>query len=172
MNVLRKPLMAFLLFLAAMLPVPAWAAVVVSFYSHELGSSFPHAFITVKGTPDRGGEVVDTNFGFTAKSLTPAILMGSVGGVVETVKASYVTKSSRQFSLRISDGQYDAMMAAISRWKSLPGPSYNLNKRNCVHFVGDVAIALGLKVIYERRYIKRPHDFLQALMALNPWVRG
>ncbi len=172
MKVQRNSILGFICFVLSLIPAQAWAAITVSFYSHELGSSFPHAFITVQGTPDRGGATVDTNFGFTAKSVTPAILMGSVGGVVETVKSNYVAKSNRQFGIRISDGQYDAMMALINRWKTMPGRTYNLNRRNCIHFVGEVGIALGLKVVFERRYIKQPHDFLQSLIALNPWVNG
>jgi hypothetical protein len=161
--------MIFILFLTAA-PGAVRAEVVVSFYSHELGSTFPHAFITVKGTT-ADGHSVDTNFGFTAKSVSPAILMGSVAGEVELLKTSYVLSSNRQFGVKISDGQYVALLAVVQKWRALPGKSYDLNKRNCIHFVGDIAQSLGLKVVMEKKLIKRPRSFLLSLMALNPWIK-
>ena len=69
-----------LLMLCAGLSAPARADVVVSFYSHDFGDRFPHAFIVMTGTLDATGEVVDVNYGFTATSVSPAILFGSVKG--------------------------------------------------------------------------------------------
>jgi hypothetical protein len=163
-------LFGFMAFLAAMLPGAARADIVVSFYSHELGSSFPHAFVTVKGATD-DGRAVDTNFGFTAKSVTPAVLMGSVAGEIELLKPKYVDSSDRQFAVKVSDAQYRALLGVVEKWRALPGKSYNLDKRNCIHFVGDVAAALGLKVEFPKKLIKKPRSFLLSLIALNPWVR-
>ena len=63
-------------FLAAALLVltaaPGWAAVSITFYSKELGSSFPHAFVILQGTPDRGGARIEEDYGFTAKTISPA----------------------------------------------------------------------------------------------------
>jgi hypothetical protein len=158
--------------LLALLPVQARAQVVVGFYSHELGSTFPHAFITLSGTPARGGTPLATNFGFTAKSVTPAILMGSVAGEVESLKPSYVASSDRQFAVTISDAQFDALLALVDKWRKLPGKSYNLNRRNCIHFVGEAAQVLGLKVVIDKKFVKKPRSFLLSLIALNPWVKG
>lgn len=154
-----------------LLPAPAAAQVVISFYSHDLGSTFPHAFITLKGTT-QAGESVDTNFGFTAKSVTPAILMGSVGGKIETSKPSYVESSDRQFSVKLNDQQYASVMALVDKWRTLPGKSYNLNKRNCIHFVGEVAQLVGIKVVFEKDLLKKPKSFLLSLVNLNPWLKG
>ncbi len=164
----------FLLLISFWLVAPsaASAEIVVAFYSHEFGSSFPHAFITVKGTPNRGGELVDTNFGFTAKSVTPALLMGPVAGKIESADAKYVASSDRQFAIKISDAQYDGLISLIDKWRTLPGKSYSLNNRNCIHFVGEAAQLLGLKVVFERKLIKRPRSFLLSLIALNHWVKG
>jgi hypothetical protein len=167
--VLRK---IFFTLLLLFLPVPAAAEVVVSFYSHDFGSSFPHAFVTVKGKLDRGGDPIDTSYGFTAKSLTPAILMGPVVGMVETLKPQYVQSSDRQFSLKISDGQYDAMMVIVAKWRNQPGKSYSLNSHNCIHFTGEIAQILAMKVVFDRKLIKKPRSFLLSLIALNPWVKG
>jgi len=154
-----------------LLPTPAAAQVVLSFYSHELGSSFPHAFVVLKGKTEEGRDV-DTNFGFTAKTLTPAILMGSVRGVVETSKPSYVASSDRQFSVQLDDRQFKDVLAVVERWRTRPGKSYNLNKSNCIHFVGEVAQAVGLKVVFEKALIKKPRSFLLSLVTLNLWVKS
>jgi hypothetical protein len=154
-----------------LLPAPAAAQVVLSFYSHELGSSFPHAFVVLKGKTEEGRDV-DTNFGFTAKTLTPAILMGSVRGVVETSKPSYVASSDRQFSVQLDDRQFKDVLAVVERWRTRPGKSYNLNKSNCIHFVGEVAQAVGLKVVFEKALIKKPRSFLLSLVSLNPGLKN
>jgi len=96
-----KSFLALFLFALALLPAAASAQITVAFYSHELGSSFPHAFIVLKGTPESGGPPVDVNFGFTAKSVTPAILMGPVYGIVESAKPAYVRHSDRKFEMTI-----------------------------------------------------------------------
>src|ERR1700710_3133816 len=58
---------------------PASAAVEIAFYSRELGgNNFPHAFVALHGIVDSTGEQVNTSYGFTARSVTPAILFGSV----------------------------------------------------------------------------------------------
>ena len=148
--------------------VPAAAAVEISFYSRELGgNNFPHAFITLKGQPDAGGPPVDRSYGFTAKAVSPAVLMGSVGGTVMNEPPHYVAKSVRQFSLVLSDDQYRAVLAKINEWHSKRQPSYNLNKANCVHFVGEVAQAIGLSVEFRKDLMKKPKSFLLALKARN-----
>lgn len=150
---------------------PARAEVILSFYSHDLSSTFPHAFVTLKGKTE-DGRAIDTNFGFTAKAVTPAILMGSVGGKVETSKADYVASSDRQFAVKLNDRQFDAVMALVERWRTLPGKSYNLNRRNCIHFVGEIAQTVGLRVVFEKDLLKKPKSFLLSLVTLNPWVKG
>lgn len=160
-----------LVFLVALAPAPVKAKVVMTFWSHELGgSTFPHAFFTLRGKSDRTGEPVIANFGFTAKSVTPALLWGSVGGILETVKPGYVKSSKRQFSIVLNDDQYASVLTMIASWKTHKEPSYNLNKRNCVHFVGEAGRAAGLTVIFDKKLIKRPEGFLLSLIKLNPGV--
>ncbi len=155
--------------LAALLPGAAHAQITVAFYSHEFGSTFPHAFFTVQGKTSKG-ELVDTNYGFTAKSVSPAILMGPVAGMIEISKPSYVKSSDRQFAVSISDDQYAQLLAHVEKWRTMPGKSYSLNTRNCIHFVGGAAQVLGLKVVFEKKLIKKPRSFLLALKGLNPWL--
>lgn len=165
-----KSFFALFLLALALLPAAASAQITVAFYSHELGSSFPHAFIVLKGTPESGGAPVDLNFGFTAKSVSPAILMGPVFGIVESAKPAYVRHSDRKFEMTISDQKYAALMALIEKWKTLPGKSYDLNHRNCIHFVGEAAEVLGLKVVFDQKLMKRPRSFLENVMRLNPML--
>jgi hypothetical protein len=168
----RRPVIVRLLLLFALLcglAFPANATVEIAFYSRELGgSSFPHAFITLHGIVDSTGERVDTSLGFTAHAVTPALLFGSVPGEVAVEDERKIARSDRQFSLTLTDVQYRAVMAVAERWRGLPQPSYNLNRRNCVYFVSEIAAAIGLRVEITPRLSKRPRSFLQGLRSLNP----
>ena len=65
------------------------AAVEIAFYSHAMGGSFPHAFITLEGSVDQTGEPVHANYGFTVKHLIgPSVLLGPVKGEVFSEKQS------------------------------------------------------------------------------------
>ena len=165
-----KSLFTITLLALSLLPLSARAQITVAFYSHELGSSFPHAFIALKGTLQSGGMPVDANFGFTAKSVSPAILMGPVSGVIESAKPGYIRNSDRKFAFTITDEQYFALMALIEKWRLMPGKSYDLNRRNCIHFVGEVAQALGLNVMFDKKLIKKPRSFLENIIRLNPML--
>lgn len=166
MRRLRLWLAALLLLL---LSSPAAAAVEIAFYSRELGgNNFPHAFITLRGTIDATGEQVDTSFGFTAKAISPAILFGSVAGEVVVEGQRQIDRSDRQFALVLSDERYAAVMAVVESWRSRAQPSYNMNRRNCVHFVAELAAASGLRVEQPAGLMKRPRSFLQHIRALNP----
>ncbi|WP_129793665.1 hypothetical protein [Sphingosinicella sp. CPCC 101087] len=148
--------------------VPAFAAVEIAFYSRELGgNNFPHAFVSLTGTVDATGERVDTSYGFTAKSVTPAILLGSVAGEIIVEGPQQIARSDRQFTLALTDAQYRAVMAVVEEWRNRPQPSYNLNRRNCVHFVAELARTVGLRVENAERLMKRPRSFLQHVRSLN-----
>lgn len=157
-----------LLLVCAGLTNPARAEVVVSFYSHDFGDRFPHAFIVLKGKIDATGEEVDVNFGFTASSVSPAILLGSVKGEVQTSKPDYIAKSDRQFDVTVDDATYALVMAKVAEWRDREQPSYSLNKRNCVHFVMELAEVVGLKVDRKSKLFKKPKSFLIEVKGLNP----
>jgi hypothetical protein len=158
-------LLIALSFLAA--SAPAGAAVRVSFYSKEWGTTFPHAFIRLEGTVDSTGEAVDTNFGFTTKTISPAVLLGSVTGKIMTAPADYVAKSDRHFSFMLSDGEYKILLGEVERWRDLKQPSYNLNRRNCVFFIADVAALLGMKADTPKELMKKPRSYIQSLLRAN-----
>lgn len=157
-------LLAFCLGIAA----PAHAAVTVSFYSHDFGERFPHAFVTLTGTLDATGQAVDLNYGFTATSVSPAILLGSVKGHVQTQGAAYIAKSDRQFSVIVDDATYARVLAKVQQWQDRAQPSYSLGKGNCVHFVMELAEAVGLKVNRQSKFFKKPKSFLLEVKGLNP----
>ena len=147
----------------------ATAAVEIAFYSRELGgNNFPHAFVSLRGTVDSTGERVDTSYGFTARAVTPAILLGSVAGEVVVEGPRQIARSDRQFALTLTDDQYRAVMAVVAEWRNRRQPSYNLNRRNCVHFVAELARTVGLRVENAERLMKRPRSFLQHVRSLNP----
>lgn len=147
---------------------PARAEVLVSFYSHDFGDRFPHAFIVLKGRIDATGEAVDANYGFTATSVSPAILFGSVKGEVQSSKPDYIAKSDHQFSLSVDDATYARLMAKVAEWRDRKQPSYSLNRGNCIHFVMELAEVAGLKVNRDSRFFKKPKSFLIEVKGLNP----
>lgn len=160
----------FCLAWAVLATVPARAEVVVTFWSHERDQNYPHAFLTMRGRIDATGEAVDTNIGFTATSASPLVLLGSVRGQMEILSPGYVarTTSRPHFALRLDDARYARLNAFIASWRTARQPNYNLNRRNCVHFIMDAAAALGLNVNRNSVFFRRPSDFLGEVMRLNP----
>lgn len=159
--------------LLALAATPGWAAVSITFYSKELGASFPHAFVILEGTLDRGGPRIEEDYGFTAKTISPAILWGKVTGeVITDHTVGYVKGSDRHFTVILSDSEYDRVMATIERWRTARQPSYDLDKHNCVHFVAELAAAIGMTPD-TRKLMKKPRSFLETLTAQNrAWLQS
>lgn len=156
---------ALLLFL--LWPAAAVAAVEIGFWTKDTDKSFPHAFIVLEGTVDSTGEAVSTNYGFTAKRVSPAVLLGPVSGEIITVGDAYVARSQRHFVLTLSDEEYRRVTDLVRRWQGLEQPSYRLNSRNCIHFVAEVASALGLRADPIPGLMKKPRSFFQQVKADN-----
>lgn len=155
------------LLLALILAQPAQAAVEITFFSKELSTSFPHAFVVIEGALENG-ERVDEDYGFTAKSVSPAILMGAVKGeVVSDHDQSYVRRSDRHFTLTISDAEFARALATVERWRTARQPSYRLGSRNCVHFVAEIAASIGLVAETPKRLMKKPRSYLEFLTTAN-----
>ena len=152
---------------------PAAAAIEIAFYSREMSRShYPHAFVRLSGTDERTGEVVDATYGFTARSVTPAILLGSVSGRVVTEEPRLIARSRRHFAFPLNNERFDEVLATVERWRRRAQPSYNLNRRNCVHFVADLARASGLRVERTEGLMKRPRLFLEHIQQLNSPLVG
>jgi hypothetical protein len=150
------------------LPADSHAEVLATFYSHDMKDNyFPHAFVRLKGSLDATGEAIDTNYGFTAQKVSPALLLGSVLGMIETKDAKYVDRSDAHFTLKLSDADYQKLMGHVEKWRTMPGKSYNLGKQNCVHFVMEAASMFGLSVNRRSKYFKKPKTFLMEVLKLN-----
>ncbi|MEH6827362.1 hypothetical protein [Parasphingorhabdus sp.] len=167
--ILRMAGLVMLLFMACF-SVAARAEVTVTFYSHDFGKNFPHAFFVAKGEL-ADGKKVDTAFGFTAVNVTPGILFGSVNGHVHAPPAKYIASSNPHFTVTIDDGKYGKLMAVVQKWQSIPQKSYSLNKRNCVHFINDVIKTLDLKTNLKTANWKKPRSFMEEVMKLNPFLK-
>lgn len=167
MTVILRLLAALALCLAPVLP--AQAAVTITFWSHELGNSFPHSFFTLRGVPDAGGRPVDVNYGFTARSVSPAILFGTVPGRLDIAKPGYMAGSDAQFAVVLTDAQYAAILALVDAWSEEKGDSrYRLDGRNCIDFVKEAARIAGLQGLDQPRLMRRPTSYLRAVAAANP----
>ena len=148
--------------------LPAQAAVTITFWSHELGHSFPHAFFTVRGVADAGGAPVDANFGFTAKSVSPALLMGPVAGKLDIATPTYIAASDAQFWVVMTDAQYAAVLGLVDAWsEGKPDSVYRLGDHNCVHFVKEAARLVGLSALDQPKLMKKPRSYLRAVLAGN-----
>lgn len=158
-------------FLACLLgfgaPPAAWASVTITFWSHDMGNSFPHAFFTLRGVPDSGGAPVDANYGFTAKSVSPAILFGNVDGRIDIVDTAYMSSSDAQFSLSLTDAQYAGILKLVDEWGENGDHHYNLNHHNCVDFVEEAARRSGLVGLDQPKLMKKPKSYLLAVEAAN-----
>lgn len=143
----------------------AEAKVRLIFWSRDSGKYFPHAFVTLKGTLDATGAPVDTSYGFTLDSVTPIALFAAVPAHVDITAKQYMRPSTAQFETEISDEQYRAIVDQAAEWND---KRWSLNKRNCVHFVAEVARRAGLTVVEDRKLMKKPRSFTLSLIPLNP----
>lgn len=163
-NHVMRLLPFLLLLLGLTLPGVAHADVEIGFYSREMTVDLPHAFVTVNGEAD--GKRIDTSYGFTAKSVTPAILWGAVPGRIDITEAAYIAKSQRHFTVTVPASAWPRIAAIVARYASPPGNVYRIGSRNCVHFVGEIAQAMGMKVSFDK-HAKRPRAFLDGVGAAN-----
>ncbi|MEL6528774.1 MAG: hypothetical protein AAFQ27_02370 [Pseudomonadota bacterium] len=150
---------------------PALADVQIHFHSFNgsvLFGRYPHTFIVLDGELESTGKAINENYGFTAKKVSPAILNGPVFHDISVEKPKYLKKTNRHFSLTITDAQYHRIVREVSAWRNAPGKHYDLDNRNCIHFVGKMAQILGLKVEYPKKMLRRPKKWLNHIAAMNP----
>lgn len=149
----------------------ASAAVTMAFHSINgsvLFGRYPHAFVVLEGTLEDTGERVDENFGWSAKSATPAVLTGPVKHMILTETPKMIRKTNRHFSVELSDSQYRRVRAMVADWRDQPGKYYDLETRNCIHFVGEIGKIAGLKIDYPSDMLRRPKQWLNHIATLNP----
>ena len=160
-----RPVFLPLMLLTAAVPAAACADIEVGFWSRELGMELPHAFITIRGTVN--GKPVDESYGYTPKAITPAILWGPVPGRIDVTPKSYIAASHEHFLVTVPEASYDKLRAVVTRHATKPGSTYYMNTHNCVTFVGEEAQAVGLKVPYNAKLLKRPTSYLAAIATAN-----
>jgi hypothetical protein len=94
-------------------------------------------------------------------------MFGSVRGKVEPLGEGYVRSSEAHFALVLSDAEFDEVIATIARYEAMRQPSYSLNRRNCVHFIAEIAAAAGMEATVPGNLTRRPGAFLASLIRTN-----
>lgn len=153
------------------LPLPAAAQVLLSFHSFNgsyLGGRYPHAFVVLDGTLADGTRVHE-NYGYSTSAGALAALSGKVPGIIQVEKEKYILSTNRLFTVPVSDAQYRVIVAEVNAWKDAPGQKrYDLDYRNCIHFVARIAELVGLKVDVPQTMVRRPKLWLNLITRMNP----
>ncbi|RKF19440.1 hypothetical protein D6851_12725 [Altericroceibacterium spongiae] len=151
----------------ALMAMPAQAAVTVSFHSFNgsLFGRYPHTFVVFDGSLDSTGEAVHSNYGFTATSVGPNVLLGETKAEIYVEKEKYIRKTNDHFTITVSDETYRRMMDEVEAWRH---KTYDLETRNCIHFVGAIARIAGLTVDYPDKMLRKPRSWLNHISDLNP----
>lgn len=139
-----------------------------SFNGSVLFGRYPHTFIVMEGTLDATGEAIDENYGFSARHANLSALNGPVEHMVMVETPRKIRSTNRHFTVTISDEQYRRIVREVRAWKNAPGKYYDLDTRNCIHFVGTMAKLVGLKVEYPEDMLRRPKKWLNHITRLNP----
>ena len=154
----------------------AWSAgaaaeVRMSFHSFN-GSLFfgryPHTFVVLEGTLEKTGAPIEENYGFTAKSASPAVLRGPVEHAILIEEDKYIRDTNRHFTVPLTDAQYWQVRAEVAKWRDAPGRYYDLDTRNCIHFVGAMAQIAGLRIDYPESLLRKPKSWLNRVARMNP----
>ena len=168
---MNRFLATLLALIALAWPGAASSEVLMSFHSFSgsvFSGRYPHTFIVLEGTLDATGERVSESYGFTAKEVSRAVLQGPVEHAIQVEPAKYIQSTKRHFTVKLSDAQYRRVRAEVERWRTAPGKYYDLERRNCIHFVGAMAEIVGIKVVYPQSMLRKPRQWLDHLGKLNP----
>ena len=80
----------------------------------------------------------------------------------------YIRTTNRHFTITVSDATYRRMKQEVVAWRDAPGKYYDLDTRNCIHFVGRIAELGGLRVDYPPAMLRKPKAWLNHITTLNP----
>ncbi|MCL4673804.1 MAG: hypothetical protein KJZ64_12950 [Sphingomonadaceae bacterium] len=170
---MTRAIALFVSLLALLAPASASAEVLLSFHSFSgsvFSGRYPHTFIVLEGTLDSTGERINENYGFTAREVSREVLQGPVEHMIQVEPPKYIAETKRHFTVKLSDAQYRQIKAEVERWRTAPGKYYDLDRRNCIHFVGAMADIVGIKVNYPQSMLRKPRQWLDHLSKLNPWL--
>lgn len=165
----------FALLVALLWTGPAFAEVQLHFHSFNgnvFWGRYPHTFIVLEGKLEETGREINENYGFSARRVSPAILSGPVEHMILAESEKNVRKTNRHFSITLSDAEYIKVIKLVRSWQEAPGKFYDLEKRNCIHFVGEIARLVGLKVEYPDNMLRTPKKWLNYITAMNPQLRA
>ncbi len=167
-----RRLLALLVAVLALAWSPAVSAKVAmtfhSFNGSVLFGRYPHTFVSLDGTLEANGQRVHENFGWSARSASPAVLAGPVAGVILTEKDKWLSKTNRHFTVTLDDAAYWKVRRKVEFYRDQPGRFYSLETNNCIHFIGAIAQVAGLTVDYPHTMLRRPREWLNHVAALNP----
>ena len=168
---LRRLLVTIALVLASLgVSTPALAEVTVHFHSFNgsvLWGRYPHTFVVFEGELDDGTKV-DENYGFSAISSVEAMTNGPSRHMILNETPSTIAQTNRHFSVEVSDAQYRRLRAEVIAWRDYPGRYYDLDERNCIHFVARMAQLVGLRADVPSEYLRRPKAWLNYVTRRNP----
>ena len=142
-----------------------------SFDGSVLFGRYPHAFVSLEGELEDGTPIRE-NYGFSAKSASPAVLAGPVEHVILVEKDKWIDRTNQHFTLTVDDAKYWAIRKEVARWRDAPGKYYDLATRNCIHFVGAIAQIVGVRVTYPQDMLRRPKKWLNHITGRNPQLRA
>ena len=154
-----------------LLSTPAQAAVTVHFHSFNgsvLWGRYPHTFVVFDGTLDDTGTPVHENFGFSAKYTTQAMTNNPAEHEIIVEDEDTIEDTNHHFAVTLTDTQYRALRTEIERWRNYPGRYYDLDERNCIHFVAALAQMLGLSADVPEDMLRRPKKWLNYVTRNNP----
>ena len=94
----RRAILALFAAFFFALPQAAQAQVMLSFHSFNgsyFGGRYPHTFIVLEGSLETTGQKINENYGFSAKSIGPSVLMGPVEHGIFEEEQKYITSTNR-----------------------------------------------------------------------------
>ncbi|AKQ41893.2 hypothetical protein CP97_07420 [Aurantiacibacter atlanticus] len=150
--------------------MPASAQVDAHFHSFNgsvLWGRYPHTFVVFEGRME-DGTVVNENFGFSARNTSAAITSGPAEHMILTETERTIGRTNRHFSITLTDAEYRRMKVEVIAWRDYPGPYYDLDDNNCIHFVARLAELAGLDVDVPEQYLRRPKAWLNYIARRNP----
>lgn len=125
-----------------------------------------HAFITWRSEDSAAQKVAQFTYGFFPKK-GHGIFKNAEGSVVEGyVKNSNRERLVRRFMLEVDSSAYTETLNGVDTWQE---QAYNLLDNNCVDFMNDIALRLGLDVPDTQSWIfpRKPSGYIRKLKKLN-----
>ncbi len=112
------------------------------------------------------------NFGFSAVYSSQAMTNDPAEHEIVVEEDDTIRETNRHFSITVSDEKYRQMRREIERWRNYPGRYYDLDERNCIHFVATLAEMVGVQADVPERFLRRPKAWLNYITRNNPQLNA